>query len=48
MNVSVVKNLQYERDLNKSLNYSCFDKGRLTKVQKRTRQCRLALWVVRV
>ena len=28
--------------------HSCFDKGCPTKVKKRTRQCRLALWVVRV
>ena len=28
--------------------YSCFDKGCPTKVKKRMRQCRLALWVVRV
>ena len=28
--------------------YSCFDKGCPAKVKKRTRQCRLALWVVRV
>ena len=28
--------------------YSCFDKGCLTKVFKRTRQYRLVLWVVRV
>ena len=27
---------------------SCFDKGCTTKVYKRTRQCQLALWVVRV
>ena len=26
--------------------YSCFDKGCLTTTQKRTRQCRLVLWVV--
>ena len=28
--------------------YSCFDKGCPTKVLKRTRRCRLVLWVVRV
>ena len=28
--------------------YSCFDKGCPTKALKRTRQCRLVLWVERV
>ena len=28
--------------------YSCFDKSCPTKVSKRTRQCRLVLWVVRI
>ena len=32
----------------RDLVYSCFDKGCPTKALKRTRQCRLVLWVVSV